>query len=537
MNHSSSISWSTFSFFVGTLLFPHLLIAKTLPTDKQLAAQVQQMSLEQKVGQLFILGFSQDSLTPELSSAFKKMMPGAFVLFKRNFSSLTSVRNLNRNLYSLSLSYSGLAPILAVDQEGGNVVRISTSPPMPNALSIGQAGSVEIAEGLGRESATVLSGLGFNMNLAPVLDIASPFEFSFIGVRSFGSDPKLVSKMGYAYSKGMILGRVVPTGKHFPGTGASSFDPHHQSSSVLSTQDVLYKTHLPPFQNFSRLGFFSALMVSHSSYPHLDKTGTPAVFSSAIMTDLLRRRMKYRGLVITDDLQMSASRSYLRPEEAALKSILAGSDMVMLTWSATLQAKAIARVRAAVKNGELSMAMLNDKVFRIARVKKYLATPAQEIRGVAAETYVIRSKALQTYDDKILGTNLHSRLNLVQKSHKSLCLLSPSAAFISSFRLGYGLASSVKRVSRKTGAKELERFILDKRCDLVVYTVEGPRTAAILKRISKKIRAMTLVANMSLPVYVTDSSSYRVVLNLFFPHRNAGEKIAQLLQKSYAINP
>ena len=511
MNHSNSILLSIFSFFIGILVFPNLLIAQTLLTDKDLAKKVQQMSLEQKVGQLFILGFSQDTLTPELALSFKHNKPGAFVLFKRNISSLDGAKKLNQSLHALSMKYSGFAPIIAVDQEGGSVVRISTSPPMPNALSVGQAGSTEIAEGLGQESASVLSGLGFNMNLAPVLDIANPLEFSFIGVRSYGSDPTLVGKMGYAYSKGLILGRVVPTGKHFPGTGSSSFDPHHESSTILSTKDVVYKTHLPPFQSFSKLGFFTALMVSHSIYPSLDETKTPAVFSKAIMTDLLRKKMKYRGLVITDDLQMSASRSFLRPEEAALKSLLAGSDMVMLTWSAALQAKAIARVKSAVKSGELPMALLDEKVFRIARVKKYLTSPIVENRKLASKTNVIKSEKLRGFDDEILVANLRAHLNSVEKSHKSLCLLSPSKSFMSSFKSGYGEGLQTKAIARKTTANEIATFVVDKHCDLLVYTVEGRRTSAILKQLPQKLRAMTLVANMSLPVYVSNSDQYRVV--------------------------
>ncbi len=518
------------------LLFPNLLIAQTLPTDKELAIKVQQMSLEQKVGQLFILGFSQDTLTPDLATAFKATKPGAFVLFKRNISSLDSAKKLNQSLYALSMNYSGLAPIIAVDQEGGSVVRISTSPPMPNALSVGQAGSTEIAEGLGRESAALLSDLGFNMNLAPVLDIANPLEFSFIGVRSFGSDPGLVGKMGYSYSKGLILGRVIPTGKHFPGTGSSNIDPHQESSTILSTKDVVYKTHLPPFQSFSKLGFFTALMVSHSIYPSLDETKTPAVFSKAIMTDLLRKKMKYRGLVITDDLQMSASRSFLRPEEAALSSLLAGSDMVMLTWSAALQAKAIARVKSAVKNGELPMALLDEKVFRIARVKKYLIPLPVEKRRLASKTNIIKSEKLRTFDDEILTVNLRTHLNSVEKSHKSLCLLSPSKAFMASFKSGYGEGLQAKTIVRKTTVKEIMSFVADKHCDLIVYTVEGSRTSANLRQLSKKIRAMTLVANMSLPVYVSDSDQYRAILNIYFPHQNAGKKIAQLLKENYAIN-
>lgn len=535
MHHSSRIISYILSFFVGALLFPHLSIAQNKESDRELAQKVQKMSLDQKVGQLFILGFSQDSLTTDLAKNFSQMKPGAFVLFKRNITSLSAVKKLNADLYDLSIKYSGLPPVIAVDQEGGNVVRIITSPPMPNALSVGQAGSAEIAQNLGRESASLLGSLGFNMNLAPVLDIASPFEFSFIGVRSFGSDPATVSKMGYAFSKGMVLGKVIPTAKHFPGTGSSPTDPHHESSVVLSSKEALYKIHLPPFQTFARLGSFTALMVSHSVYPQLGDEKTPAVFSKKIMTDLLREKMKYRGLVITDDLQMSASKSFLRPEEAALRSILAGSDMVMLTWSSALQAKAMARVKAAVKSGEFPRKLLDEKVLRIAQVKGRLNAKPVELRKLSSTSdRIIKSKAMGDIDDSILDKNLRANFNSVEKNHKSLCLISPSTHFIKSFKSGYRGIPHSKQIQRKTSTAELEKFIQSKKCDLVVYGVEGKRTSLLLRSLSQKIKERVLVANLSLPNNVPSLGQYRAVLNIYFPHQKSGQKIAQLLSDSYA---
>lgn len=534
MNHSSRVFLRTLSIFVGFLLFPHLLTAQPDSLEMKIKRRLDQMSLDQKVGQLFIFGFPQDRLTSELSRFLQEERPGAFILFKRNISDLNDIKNLNEQLYSLSLKYSGLPPLLAVDQEGGSVARISTSPPMPNALAVGQTNSPQIAQDMGAESARVLKDLGFNMNLAPVLDVSDPFHFSFIGVRSFGSDPKTVGEMGFHFSKGLILGGVIPTGKHFPGTGSSNLDPHQQSVQNTSSQKELLHRDLPPFQSFSRLGFFSALMISQFSYPHLDKSGLPAVFSSKIITQLLRQRLKFRGLIVTDDLQMSASKTLLKPEEAALAALKAGSDLVMLTWSFAEQKKAVERVKKAVRDGEFSLASLNDRLKRIIRIKYYLPS-GPPTRSLASMT-AFPSPSLQTLDDEILNKNLESSLDKKERAHSKLCVFSSSYLFLRSFKSGYSASLKLKLVSAKTNAKDLRRIYEQSGCDQLVFTVLGKKTAGLLAEFPKQIKNQTVVANLSLPGLIQNSEVYRKVLNVYFPHRNAGKKIAQLLSENYAIS-
>jgi beta-N-acetylhexosaminidase len=492
------------------------------------------MTLDEKVGQLFILGFPQRELTPELRTFLAKQKPGAFVIFKRNFQNLESVSKLNRDLYALSMEQTHLPPLLAVDQEGGNVARIPTYPPMPSALSLGQTKSPILAEEMGYETAALMKELGFNMNLAPVLDIADPNEFSFIGTRSYGADPKTVGDMGYSFSRGLIRNGVVPTAKHFPGTGPSSSDPHKHSSVNNSSQAELDEKYLPPFAQFSKLGLFSAVMVSHSIYPQLDPQSQPAVFSKKIVTDILRTQLKFRGLAITDDLQMSASKALLKPEDAALAALQAGNDIVMLTWSFEEQARAIARVKRGVTEGELTAADLHEKLKRILTAKLYLKPASLRDPSSEKAKNILLSPKFGLIDDEILEKNIPSAEALAAFQNR-ICIFSASTAFLKSYRASDRKKSHTFLLGSETKPQDIITLAKESRCKSLLFVVGGNKTAKLLEKLPASLKTKTLVANMGSPSLVKLQKSYGMILNLYFPHQNAGKKIAQLLSQSYAI--
>ncbi|HEY8271087.1 MAG TPA: glycoside hydrolase family 3 N-terminal domain-containing protein, partial [Pseudobdellovibrionaceae bacterium] len=212
------------------------------------------MSLDQKVGQLFLIGFPQQSVDPQLENFIKKYKISSFILFKRNISSLSQVAKMNAQLQKISVAASVISPIIAVDQEGGQVARIPTRPPIPNAMSIGQTEDLGLARSLGQETAKIISTLGFNMNLAPVLDISNPDSQSFIGQRSFGSNADKVSSIGVALSRGLLDEAVIPTAKHFPGVGSICEDPHKKVVEYNASAEAFSERDLKPFEEFSKLG-------------------------------------------------------------------------------------------------------------------------------------------------------------------------------------------------------------------------------------------------------------------------------------------
>ncbi|HRO65924.1 MAG TPA: glycoside hydrolase family 3 N-terminal domain-containing protein, partial [Pseudobdellovibrionaceae bacterium] len=259
------------------------------------------MSLREKVGQLFLVGFPQNHLDANLKDFIATQKPGGFILFRRNLKDSRHIRRFTADL-SRTARIREIAPFLAVDQEGGSVTRVPFFPSLPSALSVGLAGREDLARDLGEESGRLLRWHGFNLNLAPVLDLSDPKSESFIGSRSFGSDPILSGKLGRSYAEGLRDAGVIPTGKHFPGLGGTRIDLHLQAAGFQSTLIDFKNRDLKPFELFAKMGPFSALMISQMSYPFLDPSGIPAPFSKPILRDLLRKELGFEGLVVTDDL-------------------------------------------------------------------------------------------------------------------------------------------------------------------------------------------------------------------------------------------
>ncbi|WP_413559181.1 glycoside hydrolase family 3 protein [Bdellovibrio sp. HCB209] len=498
------------------------------------------MSLNEKVGQLFIVGFPYTKTNKELEKFIKEYKPGAFLLFKRNIQSLEQVKKLNEDLYKLSYANTKLPPLIAIDQEGGAVSRLPIQPNPPNALAIGQTQSAELSEEMGYQTGLFLREVGFNMNLAPVLDIADPYGTSFIGVRSFGSDPNLVKEIGTAYAKGLLRSRVIPTAKHFPGTGDIKADPHSTIVNNVATESDLKKKDLVPFEGYSSLGANVAVMLSHSIYPALDPIKVPASFSSKISTDLLRNELKYKGLVVTDDLQMKGSKEVMRTDQAALKAIVAGADIVMMTWSVGDQERAMKTVRAAVEDGRLSIDSLNQKLHRILVVKAFANIyrrspnlPSLMANGsLSSEDYV-------ELEDKVLTENI--KTNLLAKSlpearantrnpaasSEKVCALSPSKDFLESFKSASQEPVVTKQLFGSSRVSDVTNIKKSSGCGIVLMAVTGPKTAKLLKMLPLDVKKSIVVVNLGSPGLVPKEHPYRKLLQLYFNHKDSGKKVAE----------
>jgi len=525
--------------FLILVLFPAFVTAQTPPI-------VGEMNVDQKVGQLFLIGFPQTNVDPQLETFVKKYKISSFILFKRNISSLSQVAKMNSHLQKLALSTTNTLPFIAVDQEGGQVARVPTRPPIPNAMSVGQTQDSELALSLGQETAKIIRILGFNMNLAPVLDISSPESDSFIGLRSFGSDAEKVSSIGVSLSKGLLDEAVIPTAKHFPGVGSISGDPHKKTVEYKASAETFYGRDIKPFEEFTKLGSNTAIMLSHFSYPTLDETSTPATLSPKIIKEILRKQIGYKGLVITDDIQMKGLSDVSDPHEAGLQALKAGADIIMMTWSFKDQAKAIERVKAAVVSGELSTEDLDEKVSRILAVKKYLADQNLQPRGIKSPTVIaLSTKKLREIESRILDFNIKIAM---QKNNDSttprapasipenglnlknpICVFSSMNEFIASFK-----KSKISMKAIKTTAVTKPQMLVDgmakSSCNYGVYAVYGAKTAKVLERLPKSLAKKILVVNLSTPNLISDSEKFLNVVNLFFPHPEAGKKVAENLR-------
>lgn len=363
------------------------------------------MSAEEKIGQLLMVGFPQTMLDKRLSKHIRDLKLSSFILFKRNMPSNESTKSLNRALVRLSLEVTQAPPLIAIDQEGGSVVRIPFFPPMPSAYALGLTKSAEISKQIGRWTGSSMRALGFNMNLAPVVDVGPTEQDSFLLSRTYSENPEVVSELARAFSAGLMEQKVMPTAKHFPGMGFSVHDPHKQMVFSNSSKDRIDRVDLMPFRSFLSLGPYTATMISHLVYSSLGDSA-PAIFSSKIMIDLLRRDLRYSGIAITDDIQMESSKAFGGIGSNAVRAIKNGADMIILSWSFKEQILVKNSLLQALQTGQLSQPLVEEKVLRILKAKaQYSNEEVISIRKPSSTSNSVdNSTALAT--DRLLLQNL-----------------------------------------------------------------------------------------------------------------------------------
>lgn len=332
---------------------------------------VERMTTEEKVGQLVIAGIEGTSFSAELEVLIKEHYVGGVILLGRNISTVESIVNLlNESKKANELNKVPL--FLSVDEEGGRVSRLPNGVgKLPSARSIGALNDAQANYDAGIYLSEVLHEFGYNMNFAPVLDVFSNPKNTVIGDRSYGSDPAKVAKLGISTMHGMMDGDMIPVVKHFPGHGDTIVDSHDAMPVVKKEMEELKRMELYPFQQAIDDGA-EAVMVSHVLYSDLDDKRV-ASLSDRIMSDLLRTEMGFDGVIITDDLTMSAISNDYAISDAAVQSFKAGSDVLLIAGDFEEQLLSISKLLGAIESGEISEARLNESVERILSLKyKYI---------------------------------------------------------------------------------------------------------------------------------------------------------------------
>src|SRR5438270_2418412 len=352
-------------------------------------------SLERKAGRLLFVGLPVTRLDRHWRELLREVRPGGIILFGRNIESAEQVALLNAQIRDAA----GAGVFIGVDQEGGLVDRFrEICEPSPSAKSVRDAGVAELAERFGSLTARVLRLLGFNMNFAPVLDLSGDNEENGLRARTFGAGPEMVSLLAGAYLEGLQRGQVVAVGKHFPGLGGAKVDSHRRLPVITKTWEEIFERDLVPFMDLmfhrpdERL---RAVMVSHAAFPDVSeflqawfrRTGDPptiqglhefpATISGNVTTRLLRRILKFDGLVITDDMEMGAVVQTLSVAEASLRAIEAGSDMVLICEHESNVFAARDEIVRAVTEKRLSARALAAAARRIRRALKLAGEPEQ----------------------------------------------------------------------------------------------------------------------------------------------------------------
>ncbi len=358
-----------FSIFMVSVLFmvPRPASSSSPDHEKTPEEILAGMSTEQKVGQLMMVGFGGKKMGPEIKALVKGLHVGAVALYSRNIHDIWQVKRLVSDLRKAMRTE--IQPFIAIDQEGGNVVRIhSRVSVLPGSMTLGATRDPVLAFLAGQAQGVDLQMVGLNMNLAPVLDTNINPKNPVINVRAFGEKASLVAQMGTAFIHGQQMAGLTTVAKHFPGHGSTTRDSHFSLPRITLSREKLFKTELLPFRKAVEAGL-DAIMTAHIEVPAFEKDGTPASLSHEIITELLRKRMGFNGLVITDDLEMRAISAGRGVGPSAVRAILAGADMVMVIWTPSKKKEVFRDLLKAVETNTISQKRLDRSVLRILRLK------------------------------------------------------------------------------------------------------------------------------------------------------------------------
>lgn len=319
-----------------------------------------------------MVGFDGTCLTKELEELISNEKIGSVILFARNIESAEQVAKLTESLQEHAKSSGHKHPlIIATDQENGIVSRLDQfTLELPGNMLLGAVDDYQTTYDVSAATAKILKRLGINLNLAPVLDCNSNPDNPVIGVRSFGENPQKVARHGVEFINGHRDAGIIACGKHFPGHGDTHQDSHHELPVVSSSLEQLKEIEFVPFAEAIK-NDVASLMISHVHYPAIDDNPkTPASLSEKVINGLLRREMDYKGLVLTDCLEMNAVSKTVGTPEGALRALKSGADILMVSHTYAEQIKTIDHIEQAVLRGELKMETIDSALSRINKVKE-----------------------------------------------------------------------------------------------------------------------------------------------------------------------
>ncbi|AYL36191.1 glycoside hydrolase family 3 protein [Streptomyces fungicidicus] len=388
----------------------HAATGPSAPDDRKLRALISRMTLEEKVGQLFVMRVYGHSATDpdqaDIDANLKEIgvrtaaemlaryRVGGIIYFAwaHNTRDPHQIADLSNGIQKASLGLPrGLPVLVSTDQEHGIVARVGEPATLfPGAMAVGAGGSRADARTLGRIAGLELRALGIRQNYSPVADVNVNPANPVIGVRSFGSDPQSVADLVAAEVKGYESSHIASTAKHFPGHGDTVDDSHAKLPYIHHTRDQWEQLDAPPFEAAIAAGIDS-IMTAHIVVPALDPSEDPATLSRPILTGILREELGYDGVVVTDSLGMEGVRTKYGDDRVPVLALKAGVDQLLnppsldVAWNAVLNA---------VRDGELTEDRLDESILRVLRMKAKL--------GLFKDPYVTHAGV-----DRTVGTRSH----------------------------------------------------------------------------------------------------------------------------------
>jgi len=495
---------------------------------------LRKMPLRKKLGQMFMIGFQGTELSDGLGTTIQQIAPGGLVIFGRNILTAQQIAQLLADSQRASYRASGLPLLISTDQEGGDVIRIKTPTPLPSELALGKAANQATSEVAGEATGQLLRTLGFNMNLSPVLDVADANELGFIGTRAFGSDPDLVARLGVSFSKGLLRSGILPTAKHFPGHGAVIEDSHLKTPQRMCTLDELFAKDLLPFLAMQN-SFANqwAVMLGNVAFPNIDSSGASAMTSKPIVTELLRERMGFNGLVITDDIQMGSTGASREIRERVVRAIEAGADVIVVAWNKRLQREFIDTLEQAVKKGRLSIARIDQSLRRIIAAKKLVARKLQPLPSRRELQLALSNPDFEKIATATVDARLNRPLDASEQAFKDetagkdILVFSANQRFSASFKRGLKSAAHVRIFSLDTNRPyDVNRIMLANPRAVGVFYVSGYRAARVATKISREAASRMLAVTVEAQSALTNAADFCLVADVYYRHPELGQMVA-----------
>lgn len=321
--------------------------------------------LRTQVGQLLIMGFDGTEMSPKLRTMITTLQPGGIILFRRNIESAQQTYDLVQECRK-SIQ---VPTFTCIDLEGGTVDRLrDIVAPAPSVADVVATGSKKLFRRHGRILGEESRAFGFNTDFAPVLDLRFKPSLNVLTSRTASDNPSKTVRYARELLRGLKDAGVLGCGKHFPGLGEANLDTHHELPSIHKSWKKLWKEDLAPYRELRKEMPF--VMVAHAAYPEVTKNGTPASISKKWITDILHKKIGYKGLAISDDLEMGGVQKAASVEEAALETLLAGADIFLVCHNEDYVWKSYEKVLTTAEKDKKFAGRVSDAAERVLAFKK-----------------------------------------------------------------------------------------------------------------------------------------------------------------------
>ena len=352
--------------------------------------------LRETVGQLLIIGFDGTEMSPKLETLLREIQPAGVILFSRNIVSVQQTHTLLQSCRGILPP----SPFLCVDMEGGLVDRLKKAlEPAPAPAEVFASGDRKLFRKHGKIIGEECRALGFNVDFAPVADLASPASHSVLASRVVSANAKEVTRYVREFLAGLKSAGVLGCGKHFPGLGEGKLDSHQYLPVIEKSWKQLWAEDLAPYRALRRE--FPFVMVAHAAYPAVTHDSTPASLSRIWIADILRKKIGYKGLVISDDLEMGGVSSALPGEQAAVAHIRAGGDICLICHKEQVIRRACEALISEVECDSKFARQVSEAAERIAKFKKKTAALRRRVPAPTPQSVARLTRQIWEFSEQV----------------------------------------------------------------------------------------------------------------------------------------